>query len=1514
MVTVLLVPTTVYIMLSTDWAQERLRTAGEEALGKALGVDAEIGEVEFVPFNRIAVHDVSISDDYGEKSFAISTIEARYELFDFLFNGEMVVDYAVIDTLVGHVYRATPDAPLNISGIFDRLRKEDDNKSTKIFNFRFNDIEVLNSRLSYDVLSVPETPGRFCASHTKLEDFNVLLLAPMVSNSGYKVRLRGLSFKEASGFEAINISGSMSLTDSIFSLMDLTMVLPHSRMSIGKVEASIDGINSINKIGTEYPVEIQITDGSRLSLADFSAFCPDLEAFDYVLDIEMQASGRLDSLYLHNLDVRESGGCLRASASGFVGGLPAIDSAYLGDVRLDVLLCPEPIRIAAMRYRQLLPAGVRRVLQNTGSIMAHVAIDGRMTGANVDALVDAGDIGYIDAKGYAGYTKGSVRLSGNANVHDLDLGKVTGNAQLGMLSASVKADGSIIHSRPQGRVKAAVSQLGYKGYDYKDIAINGYIKGKEKSLRVVAKDPNLRLDISAGMGDIADKDDSGQFAILHAEVYTFRGDATGLLPGVKSLSGFIDVDAEYESFSRIEGSLDASDLKFVNTAGETASLSSLKILANNRTSPVGFIKVESDVLNGTLNGDFDLSTLWPDLQAMTQCVYSKPGFKIKDMSTESCNDFEYSFVVKNMIDLSRFVKSPVLLTDPITISGSVNGPAMQADVLLDAPYLLKGDKVVYNTLASVQVNQTDGALVNFAALMNTSKGDMDLKAKVTGWANAFDVNVDWAIQRDNPINGKFEILVSVAQTDDSQPNIIVDFMPGTINFGKDAWQIDRSRFAWQDKRLTVDNFAMQCGRQSLSINGTASEDPDDVLQVALRNVQLVDIFETLDIEKALVCGEATADIQVSNLFSSTPDIYSTKFFVKDMGYNYCVIGDGTIDAWYDVEEKSFVLDADLVNNLGRESHILCSINPGRSYLDLQIDADYAPVGFMQPFMEAFCSGIQGRVSGKAHLYGTFESIDLYGDVFVDGLKLKIDFTDVWYYATDSIHLSPGIIDLTDVTITDDEGHEAKLNGKVWHKYFKEPKFDFAVTGANGLLCYDIKRKDNPRWFGKIWGQGGAKITGYPGVVNIEAAMGTVGKSNFSFVITDDKDAFDYSFITFRDVTPKDSATIAAEKLKYIPQAEIIAREMANKAEAETKTDYNINITADIRPETEVVVITDPVYDDKISCHGVGTLNIAYSSLDEDLRMTGEYELESGSYSYMLQDLITRDFIIEPGSSITFTGSPYNANLDIKAYYPINNVNLADLDESFMEARDLVNTRVNLQTQLFMRGDMRQPDLQFKLRFPSLNDDVDSKVASIISTEDQMSMQVFYLLVFNRFYTPEYMPGNSGVDWFSLASSTLSNRLSNMLGKLSDNWNISPTLKSDRGDFSDVEFDLDLQSKLLNNRLVLNGNFGYRDKSLNTTQFIGDFFAEYKLNRRGTFKVKGYSRFNDQNYFLRTAKTTQGVGFELTHDFDSFLNFFGPRNKEMLVNTQSIDSIGLDVTIDSIPVDTITIDSILLMPD
>ena len=160
----------------------------------------------------------------------------------------------------------------------------------------------------------------------------------------------------------------------------------------------------------------------------------------------------------------------------------------------------------------------------------------------------------------------------------------------------------------------------------------------------------------------------------------------------------------------------------------------------------------------------------------------------------------------------------------------------------------------------------------------------------------------------------------------------------------------------------------------------------------------------------------------------------------------------------------------------------------------------------------------------------------------------------------------------------------------------------------------------------------------------------------------------------------------------------------------------------------------------------------------------------------------------------------------------------------------------------------------------------------------MNRQIIYLLALNRFYTPDYMSTTHGNELVSVASSTISSRLGSMLGQLSDNWSIAPTIRSDRGDFSDVEVDVALSSHLLNNRLLFNGNFGYRDKALNNNSFIGDFDIRYLLNRAGTIQLKAYNRYNDQNYYLKGALTTQGVGIVFKRDFDNIFSFLRRKKK------------------------------------
>ena len=589
--------------------------------------------------------------------------------------------------------------------------------------------------------------------------------------------------------------------------------------------------------------------------------------------------------------------------------------------------------------------------------------------------------------------------------------------------------------------------------------------------------------------------------------------------------------------------------------------------------------------------------------------------------------------------------------------------------------------------------------------------------------------------------------------------------------------------------------------------------------------------------------------------------------VRDIGYNYCTLGNAVVNAHYDTDRQSFYLDADIVNPEGLHSRIYGDIFAATESLDLYFDARHIKVGFMKPFMEAFASDVEGYASGTAHLFGTFKDIDMEADIYARDLRLKIDFTNTWYSATDSIHVRPGIINLENITIRDVEGHTALLNGWLRHDYFHNPVFDFRITEARDFLSYDVTPALSPDWYGTVYGNGSARVQGRPGVVEIGVNMTTAPKSTFTFVLSDRLEAEQYSFITFRDRTEVQVTDTLMVVRDDIPEVVKEFRRRMLAQNADTPSAYLMDIQVDITPQAQMIIVMDPVGGDRIRANGAGNLRLTYSSPENDLRMYGTYTLEQGKYNFTLQDIIIKDFTIDPGSNITFRGDPYSAQLDIDAVYSVN-ANLSDLDESFLQDKDLNRTNVPVQALLKVTGDMRQPDINFDLRFPTLTSDIYRKVRSIISTEEMMNRQIIYLLALNRFYTPDYMTATRGNELFSVASSTISSQLSGMLGKLSDHWSIAPNLRSDRGDFSDVEVDVALSSRLLNNRLLFNGNFGYRDRSLNNNQFIGDFDIEYLLTPRGTWRLKAYNRYNDQNYYVRTAQTTQGVGIMFRRDFDT----------------------------------------------
>ena len=154
----------------------------------------------------------------------------------------------------------------------------------------------------------------------------------------------------------------------------------------------------------------------------------------------------------------------------------------------------------------------------------------------------------------------------------------------------------------------------------------------------------------------------------------------------------------------------------------------------------------------------------------------------------------------------------------------------------------------------------------------------------------------------------------------------------------------------------------------------------------------------------------------------------------------------------------------------------------------------------------------------------------------------------------------------------------------------------------------------------------------------------------------------------------------------------------------------------------------------------------------------------------------------------------------------------------------------------------------------------------------------YLLALGRFYTDDMNNDRttpSAVE--SIVNNTVSGQINNLLSQvmnnekiiLSSNISASSYLTNDATNLSNKELEGILEAHLLNNRLLLNGNFGYRENTINnTSNFIGDFEFKYLLipDRNGKgISIKGYNKANDK-YFSKTTLTTQGVGLVLEKDF------------------------------------------------
>ena len=1453
-----------YLLLLLPPVQERLCQEGEKALSEFLDTQVDIGSVSISPFNQLELKDVLINDQQGSPLLTIDKLGAGINLKDLIADHRIVITYGEIIGLSGHVTRPDKDSPTNVQFIIDAFKPKED-KPPKPFDVQVKTVVVRQSALTYDVLDQPRKPGRFDVNHIDVSNLRADLTLPRLKNNDFDIRVKRLSFNEASGLSLQRLSTDVHITDNALDVKDVKLQLPGSDIRLDDVHLEYSSLKNLGHELRDMPLRLS-TPGSTITPADLAALAPQLKQFADPMSIAatvVRDGGRNE---VPELRLNSQDGGLALNASGgltlpTIGGYRSLD---LNRIDLDA---KSATLAKLMRVIPGLTPQVRDVITRCGNI----ALDGELhsTPGRVNFNGKVGtSLGVAELNGQLAQQPGTAHFEGHVKTDGLQVGTLMNKTDLlGQVAIDAQVDALLKGGDVSGHLQGHIPFIDFKGSRYHDITADVDKQGKDFTGTLAMNDPNGRVTID-GKALIDGENSNYDVNIVTQGMNLARLGLTDKYPD-HTLDATATASFWGNSLDNVSGHLEVHDVAFTDRNGKGLTFNSLQLDAdNNGIDKV--INIDSDHLSGFVSGQYDFKTLVPTMKHMLARAFPQYLGDYADYSHPGPpNDVKLNLVVNPDEALHQMHNLPFKLAYRTTIEANLNESDTTFDLVVDAPLIVQGNKVIEQTCLVLELDSLNNRVVlNAQSRYPAKKGMIDLNLDASGQDNRLNAQLAWRMPLEHDFHGNLNLDGLLDRGSDGKLKADIDINPSQLVFNDTIWEVNKGHIAIDNGVIAVNNLSGGRDDQFIRINGKVSHDPDDELCLEMNDMNLDYVFETLAIDHVDFGGRATSKVYASDLLSGSPRIYTPSLAIKNISYNGAVMGDLDIQANFDSDTKGILVKGGIAQPNGRHSLLDGGIYIADDSLYIEFDTDHANVAFLKPYMEAFTSDVEGEMSGKAILFGNFHTINLAGDIVADTLRFLIDYVNCYYTASNvPIHIVPDFIEFKEIPIHDREGHEAKLGGWLKHDAFHRPEFSFAITDAHNFLSYDTNPSINPDWYGTIYGNGACFVEGGPGIVQIRVNMTSAPHSKFTLVMSDSKQASTYDFITFRDRNAPPEPVNAQET----DSISLVLNQLKQQAHLEENTEpsaYSIDLQGDITPDVALTVIMDPVGGDRIKATGNGHMRLTYNNNGE-LETYGKYTLDKGTYNFTLQDVIIKDFTIRDGSSISFHGDPYAAVLDLEALYSLN-ANIRDLDDSFGK-EPLKRTNVPVHAVLKAKGIISQPEISFDLEFPTLTTETYNKVKSIISNDELMNRQIIYLLALNRFYTPEYMGPSQNQNEFltSVASSTIASQLSNILGKMSDNLSIAPNVRTDRGDFSDVEVDVALSSQLLNNRLLLNGNFGYRDNTYNTsnTNFIGDFDLEYLLNSKGAFRLKAYNHFNDHNYYLRNALTTQGVGIVWKHDFD-----------------------------------------------
>lgn len=834
----------IIVLLNIPYVQRKLSVFVAKELKTVLNTEVSVGRIDMGLLNRIIVEDVLLHDRRNEEMLKVARLSAKFEFLPLL-KGKITVSSVQLFGFTVNLNRETPQSVPNFQFVLDAFASKDTVKTESNLDLRINSVLIRRGRIAYDVLSAPETPGKFNASHLSIKNLAATFSLKALRSDSLNAAIRRISFDEQCGFSLQKFSMKVTANDKQLNINNFGVELENTTLKIDSLTLKYDSLHALHQMAENVTYKGALQ--ASVVLKDIAPFVPALSRFEDPLDFRLAFSGHGKNLDCPALHVTNNHGLTvigEAALSNWDAGM----DMYIFGKLANLAINKEGMDFLMTNLTGKVPPVVHR--------LDFVRFNGEAAGylhdLTVTGLLHTG-VGTVKADVMMSIDEKSKNrsYSGSVASADLNLGKLLGiEKKFGKADFNVELKGFNYKNKyPESYIKGVVSSLEYSRYQYENIMLDGVYKDGGFNGKLAMDDENGSVQIDGNFNTTKEIPDFN----LKAAVRNIRPYDLHLSDKYENADISLNLTADFtgKSIDDMIGHISLDSLQLNAPEGGDYSLDNLTITAG-QVGEGKELRISSSFMTAVIRGNYSYHTI-PASIIQTVQRYIPSLLSVKDNMPDPHNNFGFDIKLEDAEVFSKLFQIPLELHLPATLKGYFNDGEEKLRVEGYFP-ALKYNGTHYDSGILLCENPSDQFRCSVRGAMLMKSGAMlNLSVEANASDDRLETTVNWGNNTNVTYGGKFAANTRFFKTEGNHPILQadIDIQPTKVVLNDTVWNIHPSHIAIDSGRVFIDNFLFEHKDQYLRVDGRLTKKETDSCRVDLKNIKLdyvLDIVQFDDVE------------------------------------------------------------------------------------------------------------------------------------------------------------------------------------------------------------------------------------------------------------------------------------------------------------------------------------------------------------------------------------------------------------------------------------------------------------------------------------------------------------------------------------------------------------------------------------------------------------------------------------------------------------------------------------------